>query len=162
MYIDEVEKNSMKYKNIEADYEKIKEQSTKMAQQLHKLNQDRLEKMKENQYLKYQLEKQTENFMGSQLSVSSSRRASNIPVALSQKNFSTEDEEGEVFSTTYLMDLKAGRMTSSRDTFDFEGRKTLPLEEIQRRNSKFLPHLRSAYWADTLDTKICEDEIRVG
>lgn len=51
-----------------------------------------------------------------------------------------EDEEGELFDNTYLDELKGG---ANRLTAD--GRDSLTLDEINRRNSMVPPHLRSSY-----------------
>ena len=55
--------------------------------------------------------------------------------------FDPEDEEGEVFNTTYLADLKAGRCIA-------EGYKS-HISELQYRNSLCPSHLKSSYPAET-------------
>lgn len=153
MYSDDLSKRDVRFNEMVTDYEKIKAQGSKLAQQLHKLNDERLDMIKENQYLKYRVQQIEGTAAGRELA----RRQSSIPIGLSHRNFKTEDEEGELFSNTYLTDLKEGRMQS----YDNFGRQTLPLEEIQKRNSMMLPHMRSAYWTEMLDSKATEDEIRV-
>lgn len=63
-----------------------------------------------------------------------------------------EDEEGELFNNTYLEELKNGGPLTAN------GRESLTLEEIQRRNSMVPPHLRSSYMPQYLnppkDTKV--------
>lgn len=158
MYMDEMKKKDQCLEKMEADYEKIKEQGLEMARQLHKLNTERLGLMKDNQYLKFHLSQQNQraSLSGGELA----RRQSQLASLgnLNPRIFGTEDEEGEMFTDTCLADLKSGRMQS--DNF---GRKTLPLEEIMKRNSMLPPALRSTYPQDTMDLnlKFTEDEIRV-
>ena len=52
-----------------------------------------------------------------------------------------EDEEGEIFNNTYLTDLKAGRMSPTQ----FGRESSIPMSEINARNSLCPPHLRSSY-----------------
>lgn len=67
-----------------------------------------------------------------------------------------EDEEGEQFNNTYLTDLKTGRMSPP-----FGGRESIPLTELQKRNSMVRPHLKDSYALQYVDGNLTDDDNRV-
>ncbi|XP_014206353.1 golgin subfamily A member 4-like [Copidosoma floridanum] len=71
--------------------------------------------------------------------------------------FSNEDEEGEVFDTTYLTDMQRPR--ESLSTVDVNR-----LSILQLRNSKCKPHLKSSYPTEVqhLPATLTEDDIKSG
>ncbi|KAJ8684484.1 hypothetical protein QAD02_020276 [Eretmocerus hayati] len=71
--------------------------------------------------------------------------------------FRTEDEEGEVFDTTYLADMQRPR--TSLSSVDINR-----LSILQMRNSKCKPHLKSSYPAEMQfhPVPLTEDEIKNG
>ncbi|XP_031786712.1 uncharacterized protein PFB0765w [Nasonia vitripennis] len=71
--------------------------------------------------------------------------------------FKTEDEEGEVFDTTYLADMQRSRNSISSADLN-------RLSILQMRNSKCKPHLKSSYPGELQIAPIpfSEDEIKTG
>ena len=61
--------------------------------------------------------------------------------------FSCDEEAGELFSSSYLTDLKEGNcnITSVSDR----------MSELSRRNTMYPPHMKSAY---PVESQFCEDE----
>ena len=71
--------------------------------------------------------------------------------------FTMNDEEGEMFSNSYLSDLKAGRCS----TGDNGGR----ISELARRNTMQPAHLKSSYPAETQfrpAEEFTDDDLRIG
>lgn len=137
------------------NHEKIAETAESLKKQLHAKNVDNLELRKENEFMKNKL-RHYENGDSSSVRSLNLKKSANMPPPFG--NIKMEDELGEVFDNTYLSDLKSGRMASEDD---FMARNSLALSEIQRRNSQWQPHLRSAYAPLYTDAEAGEDEIRV-
>lgn len=134
-------------------YEKLRATSEKLSKQLHVKNDENLDLLKQNTFMENKI-----RLMESGDSAGSLRglnkKTTNMPPPFG--NLKMEDEPGEVFDNTYLTDLKSGRMPD-----DNMPRNSLALSEIQRRNSQWMPHMRSAYSSVYTDTDAGEDEIRV-
>lgn len=116
---------------------------------------ENLELKKDNSAIKSRLQF-LEGSVTSNSTRSLNKLAYNMPPPFQGTNFKMEDEEGELFTNTYLADLKSGKM--GIDNF---GRDSLPLSEINRRNSMYPPHLRSTYEPQYLDNDISVGEFRV-
>ena len=60
--------------------------------------------------------------------------------------FQTDDEDGEMFSSSYLSDLKDGRCNVAGQ---FHSQDPSRLSELARRNTMVPAHLKSSYPAET-------------
>ncbi|XP_063706407.1 GRIP and coiled-coil domain-containing protein 2-like [Culicoides brevitarsis] len=135
-----------------AKYEKLRATSEKLSKQLHVKNDENLDLLKQNKFMENKI-RLMENPSESGSTRSFAVKKTMPPPAFG--NMKMEDEPGEEFDNTYLADLKMGRMPD-----DF-GRSSIALSEIQRRNSQWQPHMRSAY-AGVFNDEVGEDEIRDG
>jgi hypothetical protein len=82
---------------------------------------------------------------------------SRAPVTMNQMNggnFGMEDEPGEEFNNTYLLELKTGESQMSLDKNN-----ALSHIEIQKRNSMYPQHMRASHVMYGLDST--EQEIKV-
>ncbi|XP_055709183.1 myosin-2 heavy chain isoform X2 [Phlebotomus papatasi] len=123
----EIEKLRLRYERDAAmKIEKAEKLSKKLSQEIAILNSKQLDLVKENTNLK--------RMMGS-------ASAMKQPV-MPQMNLNMEDEEGEQFNNTYLKDMKSGAEQAS-----FFGRESVTKEELDWRNSRQPPHLKSQYAA---------------
>lgn len=107
----------------------------KLTKQIHQLNERQLEFYKENEFMKTRmriLETPGDSRPRSRMLPPSSSM-------MSVANLKMEDEEGEQFNNTYLIDLKTGGGRHS------PGRESICLSELQHRNSMAPRHLRSTY-----------------
>lgn len=135
-------------------YEKLRTTSEKLSKQLHVKNDENLDLLKQNKFMENKIRLMETGDSGSVRSLNLKKSVSNMPPPFG--NLKMEDEPGEEFHNTYLTDLKNGRMPD-----DFNARSSLQLSEIQRRNSQWQPHMRSAYSSVFSSIDVGEDEIRV-
>lgn len=155
-------------KDIVAKQHQLEEydvQCRKYAKQIRVLNERQLEMYKESEFMKNKL-KMIEG--GGELHGSSSTLGSRshrmLPPSssmMSVANLKMEDEEGEVFNNTYLIDLKnggAGAFAASRPTSP--SRESICLSELQHRNSMAPRHLRSTYSVQYGDQGYREEDLQ--
>lgn len=151
-HLQELIKFREEHSNVVAKYDKLRTTSYDLSKQLQKKNDENLDLLKQNKFMESKIRIMEGGDQGSVRSLNL-KKSSNMPPPFG--NLKMEDEPGEVFDNTYLTDLKSGRMP------DDYGRNSLALSEIQRRNSQWMPHMRSAYSTVYTDTEAGEDEIRV-
>lgn len=146
-------------KEIVAKDHQVQEYDTqcrKLAKQIRQLNERQLDMYKENEFMKCRLK------VGGDLQRSalggSHRMLPPSSSMLSVANLKMEDEEGEVFNNTYLIDLKngGGALASGRTS---PSRESICLSELQHRNSMVPRHLRSTYTVQYGDQGYKEEDL---
>lgn len=125
-------------------------QCRKFSSQIRALNERQLDMYKENEFMKNKLK------MSSALS-QSQRMLPPSSSMLSVANLKMEDEEGEQFNNTYLIDLKNGGPLASGRTSP--SRESICLSELQHRNSMVPRHLRSTYSVQYGDQGYREEDL---
>ncbi|GAB0093453.1 hypothetical protein DMENIID0001_085940 [Sergentomyia squamirostris] len=123
--------------------DKAEAMTKKLSNEIAILNNKHLELVKENTNLK--------RMVGSASVISQSSKSSMLP----PMSLNMEDEEGEQFNNTYLKDMKT-------EPEFYVGRESIAWEELQRRNSKLPPHLRSQYAAQYGPENWEDDVMSVG
>lgn len=142
----------------------------KLSKQIRQLNEKQLEYYKENELMKTRMRSLggpsggktgARGGGGSMMSLADDldgghlRRRMMPPSSsmLSVANMKMEDEEGEQFNNTYLIDLKNGRIQTS------PGRESVCLSELKHRNSMVPRHLRSTYAVQYGDQGYREEDL---
>lgn len=126
--------------------EEYETQCRKFSTQIRTLNERQLDMYKENEFMKTKLKMMECPMSDLQRSSALSRSQRMLPPSssmLSVANMKMEDEEGEMFNNTYLIDLKNGGPLASGRTSP--SRESICLSELQHRNSMVPRHLRSTY-----------------
>lgn len=146
-------------------------QVKKFSAQIRTLNERQLEMYKENEFMKNELRMQNKKLNGSSSTSDLTRAASSSTLGRSQRmlppsssmlsvaNLKMEDEEGEVFNNTYLIDLKNGGPMASSGRAMSPGRDSICLSELQHRNSMVPKHLRSTYAVQYGDQGYREEDL---
>ena len=149
--------------NKKQQLEEYDAQCRKLTKQIRTLNERQLDMYKENEFMKNKL-KMIET-PGPELSrtraLSQSHRM--LPPSssmLSVANLKMEDEEGEVFNNTYLVDLKNGGPFGGASGRTSPGRESICLSELQHRNSMVPRHLRSTYAVQYGDQGYREEDLQ--
>lgn len=136
-------------------------QCRKLAKQIRQLNERQLDMYKENEFMKTRLKvlDATQTPGGHMQRSLSHRMLPPSSSMLSVANLKMEDEEGEVFNNTYLIDLKNGgpMMASGRTS---PSRESICLSELQHRNSLVPRHLRSTYAVQYGDQGYREEDLQ--
>lgn len=136
----------------EKKLEEFELHTRKLAKQILHLNEKQLEFYKENEFMKNKM-KILESKTPGDLQRPRSRMLPPSSSMMSVANLKMEDEEGELFNNTYLVDLKngGGRVSPGRDS--------ICLSELQHRNSMVPRHLRSTYSVQYGDQGYKEEDL---
>lgn len=129
------------------------EKLTKQCQTFNEMKLKYEEMFKENEFMRSKI-----RFMeiNSGMQTSGSSVLGRMPSTTTQMNkacLGTEDEEGEEFSNTFLIDLKNGDSEISLAAYS--------TSELQKRNSMYPQHMRSSYLMHNLDRTVGEQEMKV-
>lgn len=156
-------RNQMSLMKKKAD--EYEAQCKKFSLQIRTLNERHLDMYKENEFMKNKLKMMESGGAASesalQRSSTLSRSQRMLPPSssmLSVANLKMEDEEGEVFNNTYLIDLKNGGPFAGGRTSP--GRESICLSELQHRNSMVPRHLRSTYSVQYGDQGYREEDLQ--
>lgn len=158
-------------KDIAAKQHQLEEYDTqcrKYAKQIRVLNERQLDMFKENEFMKNKLKMIEGGGGGGSMDLQGStasglsRSHRMLPPSssmLSVANLKMEDEEGEQFNNTYLIDLKngGGMLASGRTS---PSRESICLSELQHRNSMVPRHLRSTYSVQYGDQGYREEDLQ--
>lgn len=163
-----MQKNDDKINELRSDAQKLmtkieqlQQHNGNLTKQLHGVNELKIkykEIERDNEFMRSKIrfiEKMGGMSIGG--SIGMGRHAPATTPQINGANLRMEDEEGEEFNNTYLVDLKSG----GGSEISLDKRDVYSALELQKRNSMYPQHMRGSYAVINMDKNIPEDEMKV-